>query len=428
MTFQKPVLLKLIFIALFLSVAGLSDAPAATIKEGAYVLLKKQGESYVQKGSFAKAHEVYLKAQKLGLSSPDKRWVNFRVADTQWRSQASTNNPDRSKLEQARTQLQKMIRDRLRTEQRDRLWVEIQESLGDSWWFPRHSRNWSAAWAHYQKALDWWGGAAEINLARNRYLNIIWNAATPPNREPYFYYGYYGNYIPVNFLENALKIAQKKTDRIHAHYLIAMALRHQGNLYQQQRVPESFEAVIEAEKSTEWYDDALYYYAEWLSGSGEIIIMENGQQRREQNYKKALKYYRRILNDFKKGETRHYDNARNNVKNITKSTLNLNASSFFLPDSLIRVNLNWRNIDKVRLSLYKINLAKDVDFPNKKNVGSWLYGVNLFKSKKVKSWNEDLENKKEYHPGSKVLEFDKKLPLGAYLLEATGGGEKIMQD
>ncbi len=427
MTFQKPVLLKLIFIALFLSVAGLSDAPAATIKEGAYVLLKKQGESYVQKGSFAKAHEVYLKAQKLGLSSPDKRWVNFRVADTQWRSQASTNNPDRSKLEQARTQLQKMIRDRVRTEQRDRLWVEIQESLGDSWWFPRHSRNWSAAWAHYQKALDWWGGAAEINLARNRYLNIIWNAATPPNREPYFYYGYYGNYIPVNFLENALKIAQKKTDRIHAHYLIAMALRHQGNLYQQQRVPESFEAVIEAEKSTEWYDDALYYYAEWLSGSGEIIIMENGQQRREQNYKKALKYYRRILNDFKKGETRHYDNARNNVKNITKSTLNLNASSFFLPDSLIRVNLNWRNIDKVRLSLYKINLAKDVDFPNKKNVGSWLYGVNLFKAEKVKSWNEDLENKKEYHPGSKVLEFDKKLPLGAYLLEATGGGEKTRE-
>ncbi len=182
MTFQKPVLLKLIFIALFLSVAGLSDAPAATIKEGAYVLLKKQGESYVQKGSFAKAHEVYLKAQKLGLSSPDKRWVNFRVADTQWRSQASTNNPDRSKLEQARTQLQKMTRDRVRTEQRDLLWVEIQESLGDSWWFPRHSRNWSAAWAHYQKALDWWGGAAENNLARNRYLNIIWNAATPPNR------------------------------------------------------------------------------------------------------------------------------------------------------------------------------------------------------------------------------------------------------
>jgi uncharacterized protein YfaS (alpha-2-macroglobulin family) len=427
MTSRQSTLLKLIFISLFLSVAGLSDAPAAPFKEGAYGLLKKQGESYFKKGSFAKAREVYLKAQELELQPQDERWVDFRVADTQWRSQAGTNNPDRSKLEQARRQLQKMIRDRVRTEQQDRIWVEIQESLGDSWWFPRNSRNWSSAWAHYQKALDWWGGAGDIHLARERYLNIIWNAATPPNRERYYYYGYYGNYLPVNFLENALKISKRKADRLHAHYLLAMAFRVQGNLFQQQRIPESFEAVIKAGKAAEWYDDALFYYAEWLSGSGEIIIMENGQQRREQNYKKALKYYRRILNDFKKGETRHYDNARNKVKNITKSTLNLNASNFFLPDSQIQVNLNWRNIEKVRLSIYKINLSKDVKIPHKKNVGTWLLGTKLFKAKKVKSWHEDLENEKAYYPGSKVLELDQKLPLGAYILEATGGGEKTRE-
>ena len=427
MTSQRSTLLKLILISLFLSVSGGSDAPAAPFKEGAYGLLKKQGESFFQKGSFTKAHEVYLKAQELDLAPPDKRWVAFRVADTEWRSQAGTNNPDRSKLEQARGELKKMIRDRVRTEQQDRVWVEIQESLGDSWWFPRNSRNWSAAWAHYQKALDWWGGAADIDLARKRYLNIIWNAATPPDRERYYHYGYYGNYLPINFLENALKISKKKADRIHAHYLLAMAFRVQGNLFQQQRLPESFESVIEAGKSSEWYDDALFYYAEWLSGSGEIIIMENGQQRREQNYKKALKYYRRILNDFKKGETRHYDTAKNKIKNITKPTLNLSASNFFLPESQIRVNLNWRNIEKVRLSIYKIDLSKDVKIPNKKNVGAWLLGTNLLKSKKVKSWHEDLENKKAYYPGSKVLELDQKLPLGAYILEATGGGEKTRE-
>ena len=79
-----------------------------------------------------------------------------------------------------------------------------------------------------------------------------------------------------------------------------MAFRHQGNLYQQQRVPESFEAVISAGKSTEWYDDALYFYAEWLSGSGEVIILENGQQRREQNYKKALKVFPAYPQRFQK--------------------------------------------------------------------------------------------------------------------------------
>jgi len=83
MTSRQSTLIKLILISLFLSVAGLSDVPAATIKEGAYGLLKKQGESYFQRESFAKAHEVYLKAQKLDLSPSDKRWVDFRVADTQ---------------------------------------------------------------------------------------------------------------------------------------------------------------------------------------------------------------------------------------------------------------------------------------------------------------------------------------------------------
>ena len=124
MTSRNLTLLKLLLISLFVSVAGLSDALAATVKEGAYVLLKKQGESYVQKGSFAKAHEVYRKAQELDLSPPNKRWVDFRVLDTQWRSQAGTNNPDRSKLELARGKLQKMIRDRVRTEQQDRLCLD----------------------------------------------------------------------------------------------------------------------------------------------------------------------------------------------------------------------------------------------------------------------------------------------------------------
>ena len=177
MTSRQSTLFKFLFITLFVSVVIGSDLPAATVNEGAYGLLKKQGESYFKKESFAKAHEVYLKAQKLDLSPPDQRWVDFRVADTLWRFQASTNNPDRSQMEQARSKLQKMIRDLTRPEQQDRIWVEVQESLADSWWFPRNNRNWSAGWAHYQKALDWWGGAADINLAAAD-LSETWQLST----------------------------------------------------------------------------------------------------------------------------------------------------------------------------------------------------------------------------------------------------------
>ncbi|MCH7499279.1 MAG: hypothetical protein IH886_04615, partial [Nitrospinae bacterium] len=71
MTSRKTSLLKWIFISLILTLAGFPDAQAVTVEAGAYGLLKNQGESYVRKGSYAKAHEVYRKAQKLKLSLPE---------------------------------------------------------------------------------------------------------------------------------------------------------------------------------------------------------------------------------------------------------------------------------------------------------------------------------------------------------------------
>lgn len=424
MMFRKTTFLILFIISILLTVTQTSDVSAATVDEGTYSLLKTQGEMYFRKGSFAKAHEVYVKAQKLQLSKPDKRWVDFRTADTQWRSAAESDNPDLTQLEQARAKLNTMIRDRDRPEQQDRIWLEIQESLGDSWWFPRNARNWHTAWGFYNKALDGWAGAADIETARKRYLNIIWHTAVPPNPEPWYSYGYYGNTLPLNILENTLQIARTQSDRARAQYLIAMSLRRQGDAHHQQRVPEAFEAVIQAGKSSEWYDDALFHYAEWLADTGEIIIMENGQQKRDLNFKKALKYFRRIVNDFKKGQTKYYDEARQNIKNITGPTLEVNADNFFLPGSTIQFRMNWRNIDTTRLSLYKVDLSRDVEFPNKKNAQSWLYRVDLNKNKRVKSWEEDLQNKKDYKPGQKVVELDKPLSPGAYILTAKGAGKE----
>lgn len=92
-----------------------------------------------------------------------------------------------------------MVRDIKRKEEKGRIWAEIKESLGDFWWTRKQTRNWSSAWQNYQQALDWWAGARDIELARQRYLKMVWTISSPPWRDRYYIYGNYGNRLPLNF-------------------------------------------------------------------------------------------------------------------------------------------------------------------------------------------------------------------------------------
>jgi hypothetical protein len=46
-------------------------------------------------------------------------------------------------------------------------------------------------------------------------------------------------------------------------------VRNQGGDWERRaRVPEEFEAALKAGKATDWYDDALYHYADWMANQG----------------------------------------------------------------------------------------------------------------------------------------------------------------
>ncbi len=391
-----------------------------------YEKLKAEAEKFYADGSHTKAHEIYLKTGALELSKENKRWVDFRVADTMWRSQAGTQTADSTKYDKAQQQLEVLVRDIRRLEDRDRVWVEAQESLGDFWWTRRDVRNWGQAWQHYQQALDWWGGAADVETARKRYLKIVWTVAQPPGKEDYYYYGYYGNILPLDILENVLKIAKNGNEQAHAHYLIAMTIQnHGGDWNQRQRVPEEFEAALKPGKSTDWYDDALCNYAEWLVNNGRAIPMENGQWRQEPDFVKALELFRRLVKEHEKGETRYYDQAKQQIENITKSRVNVSVSNIFLPDSEVQFHLDWRNTKNIGLVLYKVDVTRDVQFSGKKDAGSnaWIQQINLSQAEKVKSWSKSTEDKGDYKPGNEMVRLDDRLPVGAYVLEAQGNGQ-----
>ena len=388
-----------------------------------YTRLKADAEKLYADGSFAKAHELYSSAMEMSnITSNEARWVSFRNYDTRWRSAAATQTADTTKLDAAREQLEKLVRDVKREEDKDREWVEVQESLGDFHWTRRNQQNWGAAWPHYQSVLNWWAGARDIELGRERYLKLVWRMAKPPGVERGSYYGYWGNYVPLDVLDNALKIAQSENDKAHGHFLVAMTVRNQGGDWERRaRVPEEFEGAIKIGKSTDWYDDALYNYAEWMSSYGRAVPQADGNWRQEPDYPKALELFRRLVSEFNKGETRYWDQAQQQIKNITEPQVSVSVPNIFLPDSEIQYHLNWRNVKQIELALYAVELNRDVKFTEQRQ--DWLSAINVGSLEKIKAWTYDAKDKGDYKPGNEALRLDGKLKPGAYLLEAKGGGK-----
>ena len=271
--------------------------------------------------------------------------------------------------------------------------------------------------------------SATSNQARDRYLKIVFKAAEPPRPNEYYFYTYYGNYIPLDILENALKISANDRDKVHLHYLIAMTMRYAGGDWEsRQRVPEEFEAALQAGKQTDWYDDALFYYAEWMNSTGTIRQLDEGQWQQEPDYVKALELYRRLTREFAKGETRYFDQAQQQIKNITEATISVGVSNIFLPDSELQFGLNARNVKRVDFALYKIDLTRDVRFT--KNIEeedgegdneSWIQKLPTVGLVAVKSWSRTLDSKGDHKPTAEEVRIEGKLPVGAYLLEARSG-------
>ena len=394
-----------------------------------YAKLKSDAEGFYAAGSYTRANEVYSKIDKTNLPPAEVRWLEFRLADTLWRAQAGTATADNTKFEVAQKQLEELIRTNDKDVDRDLVWAEAHESLGDFFWTRLNQNNWGGGWPHYQPALDWWAGQRDIDQARERYLKIVFKAADPPHPNEYYYYTYYGNYIPLDVLENALKISQRENDKSHLHYLIAMTMRFMGGDWDsRQRVPEEFEAALTAGKKSDWYDDALFHYAQWIGNNGVVQQLSDGQWQQESDFVKALELYRRLTREFTKGETRYYDQAVEQIKQITQPAISVAVSNIFLPESELQFNFEARNLRSVDFALYRIDLTRDVRFTKnmdedegESDTEGWIQKMRVAGRAPVKAWSLQVDSKGDHKPFSKQVRIDGKLPLGAYLLEARNG-------
>src|SRR5688572_16138272 len=148
---------KKIILATLLALALLAVAPAKPPQAGAsaYDALKRDAEQEFTEKSFSRARELYEQAAKLQLTPEQRRWVEFRLADTTWRS-----TDDAAIRQKARMALEDILR--RSGAEHDRVWAEVNESLGDldSVHYP-HYRS-PQGQNFYLAALDWWAGSDDL--------------------------------------------------------------------------------------------------------------------------------------------------------------------------------------------------------------------------------------------------------------------------
>lgn len=397
----------------------------AVAQQPDYSQLKNDAEAQYAQGSYARAHEIYSRVDKSKLNPTEARWVEFRLADTSWRAEAATQTSDTTRLEQAQKQLEELIR--VKETDHDLVWAEAHESLGDFFWLRRNSSAFGYAWPHYQPALDWWAGQRDINRARDRYLRIVFRAATPPPWNDSDTYLNYGNAIPLDILENALKITTSPNEISHLNFLLAVNTAYSGGAARY-RVPDEFEEALKPGKQSEWYDDALFNYARWMSNYGSVQQLEDGQLQEQPDYEKALELYRRLLQEFSKGETRYYDRARDAIKEITEATMFIGVTNIFLPDSELQFTLNARNVRRIDFAIYKIDLTRDVHFissleeeDGESDPAPWVQRIPTAGRAPVKTWTRNIGDATTHKPLAEQSRIEGKLPVGAYLLEAKSG-------
>lgn len=359
-----------------------------------YTTLKAAAEKEYAEKSFRRALELYERAAKLNDDAAERRWIEFRIADTTWRADAAAPSNDREPVEKARRALEKFQEPEA---PRDLVYAEAAESLGDYYAMHPWERNLSRAQAPYMAALDWWAGSSDLTTARERYLRIVWKFA--PQDQTY--------YVPRQVLVNALQIAQTSADRNHVRFLLAQQVMNEGSASGIERALELYDLILADGRSERFYDDALIASAQLLSRDD-----ESG------DYAEALRRARRLLAEFKAGETQYLDGARNIIRQLTEASLQIHVPGTYLPESDQSVYLNWRNVGAIELAIFPIDLTTDAPFDPKKN---WIDAIKLDGRSTARRWTFEGKVQKEHARGAESIRIEPRLEPGAYVVRASSG-------
>lgn len=384
------------FVSLLVTLlAGLSGEPAM-----------KRANTLYHEGSYALAHEAYAAVDRETLDPPARRFLDYRLADTAWRAEATGRGADSEKLAAARSELEELARE---SEPDAHVRLEALESLGDFHWSAHIASHWGLAWEHYRQALEGWAASRDLDTARERFLRLLWKASgAPAGSGRHSVLGSYGNQLPLHLIDDGLRIARAPGDRARLQYLRAMTLRHQAHdPAARRRTRVAFDKAIEAGRGTDWHDDALFQYGTWLSHLP------------EPDFDAALAVFRELVEARQPGESRYYSQAEARIRQITSPELTLAVPHAYRPGDPVEYALRWRNVEAVELTLSSVSLPDDLHM--KERTGSHAWIEDLSPGTVIDSWRHAREGGGAHEPRDETRTLERKLAPGAYLLEAKAG-------
>jgi len=393
-----------------------------------YSELRREAERLFAEGSHAQAREAFLRIETNALPAADQRWVAFRLADSQWRAQGNLRNEASEAALQA---LDRLSPEDAPRSERDLVWAETHESLGD--FHVRRGDNPDWVRTRYGHALDWWAGQADLDIARRRYLDIVWKWQKPPRLNDWR--GISWGQIPLDVLNNCVRIAKDPADLARAHYSRAVTMEQMGGGPDptQQLIESDFKAALAVGKTTDWYDDALFRYGGWLEQSGRLVVRDGIYDEpywsREPDLPRALAVYRQFMETFKEGESLWWVTVQGSIERIVEPALRVSEDQFFLPGSEIQFHLHTRNVKSVELTLTPVDLTRDARFtdPKQQRADNWLDALQAGDAQPIRSWTEDTGDTGDYQQRSKTIRLPEKLAPGAYLVEAKAGEQRARE-
>lgn len=377
---------------------------------------RSAAEAAFTEGSFARAYELYRSAPT-NLTGTDARWLAFRVPDSRWRAQGE--NLRNEEVKAALNALESAFPATALAAERDPIWAEAQESVGDLW--SRRGESREQVKARYGLALDWWAGQSDLDTARVRYLAIVSKLAI---REGNRYRGRtWADDLDPSLLNRAVEIARAPADVAQFRFLRArqfsqLAPPDERALYLGE---DDFLAALKPGKASPWYDAALFEYAEWLNRSGRLVLPARGAWGRLPDAPRALERYRQLTSEFREGESAYWHQAQSQADSLLAEHLGTAVEGAFLPGSEVQFHLEWRNLRRVEWTLKPVSLPDDVRLTDLRHgAGEWLDSLAPTVAP-VQRGTFETRDDGFHNPGETNVVVPEKLAAGAYLLEVKGG-------
>lgn len=376
----------------------------------------------VQRLRAAGSHAQALKAlQGLAtntLSRPDQRRYRQWLHEASWRSQG--DNLRNEETEAAIRAIDADFPQDAPEADRDVAWADAQESLGDL--HHRRGDPWDWRISRYGLALGWWASQSDLDIARSRYLGIVWKLSNPGgHNQPRPWQA--GWPIPSDWIQNAVRIARDPADVAHARLLRALAFRQysppdERALY---AIEDDFRAAIDAGRGTDWLDDALTAYGQWLEGSGRLVLHPEGGWSRAGDAPRALEIYHRIVAEFAPGASAFRPFAEQRIAEILRAEATPIVRSVFLPSGGAEFSLVWRNTQKIRWSLTPVDLPKAIQFGEaKEGLGNWIGAIRAGDRRPAVQREFSTGDDGSHNPGETNLVLEPRPAPGAYLLQVEG--------